>query len=117
MRTFQHRDADRIPITDDPWETTLRRWNRAGMPAGTDWCDYFGIDKVAQINIDISPRFPETVVEETDRHIITTSPWGVTVKNFKNSQSTPKNIDYRVTTPEEWAVAKSWMTTAFPGSI
>lgn len=110
MRTFQHRDADRIPITDDPWETTLRRWNREGMPAGTDWCDYFEIDKVAQINIDISPRFPETIVEETDRHIITTSPWGVTVKNFKNSQSTPENIDYRVTTPEEWEAAKARMT-------
>jgi uroporphyrinogen decarboxylase len=26
LRMFEHRDADRIPITDIPWATTLKRW-------------------------------------------------------------------------------------------
>ena len=27
-RAFEHRDADRIPITDEPWDTTVRRFLR-----------------------------------------------------------------------------------------
>ena len=54
-RMYDHREADRIPIIDDPWACTLRRWQREGMPAGVDWCDYFDIDKIGVINIGISP--------------------------------------------------------------
>ena len=52
-RMYEHREADRIPIIDDPWTGTLRRWNREGMPEGMDWCDYFDVDKIGVINIDI----------------------------------------------------------------
>ena len=27
-RMYDHREADRIPIIDDPWAGTLRRWKR-----------------------------------------------------------------------------------------
>ncbi|MBP5781850.1 MAG: hypothetical protein J6X34_11550, partial [Clostridia bacterium] len=56
-RMFEHREADRVPIIDDPWAGTLRRWYREGMPEGMDWRDYFGIDKIEKINVDISPRY------------------------------------------------------------
>jgi hypothetical protein len=32
-RTFAHQDADRIPIIDEPWDATIERWQREGMPA------------------------------------------------------------------------------------
>lgn len=35
-RAFERRDADRIPITDEPWDTTVRRWHNEGMPDDTD---------------------------------------------------------------------------------
>ena len=63
-RMYEHREADRIPIIDEPWQGTIRRWHREGMPAGVDWCDYFDVDKVGVINIDISPRFEEKILEE-----------------------------------------------------
>lgn len=109
-RMYDHREADRIPIIDDPWACTLRRWQREGMPVGVDWCDYFGIDKVGVINIDISPRYPEVTLEETDRYAIRTSPWGVTMKHFKEEDSTPEFLDYKITTPEAWEKAKKRMT-------
>mgnify|MGYP000883678232 FL=1 len=46
-RMFQHREADRVPIYDSPWSSTIERWQAEGMPKGVDYRDYFDIDKVA----------------------------------------------------------------------
>lgn len=109
-RMYDHREADRIPIIDEPWSGTLRRWRREGMPEGMDWCDYFDVDKLGIINIDISPRMPEITLEETDRYYIRTSPWGVTMKHFKEEDSTPEFLDFTITTQEAWDQAKKQMT-------
>ena len=109
-RMYEHREADRIPIIDEPWSGTLRRWRREGMPEGVDWCDYFDVDKLGIINIDISPRMPEITLEETDRYYIRTSPWGVTMKHFKEEDSTPEFLDFTITTQEAWDQAKKQMT-------
>ena len=109
-RMYEHREADRIPIIDEPWSGTLRRWRREGMPEGMDWCDYFDVDKLSIINIDISPRMPEITLEETDRYYIRTSPWGVTMKHFKEEDSTPEFLDFTITTQEAWDQAKKQMT-------
>ena len=109
-RMYEHREADRIPIIDEPWSGTLRRWRREGMPEGMDWCDYFDVDKLGIINIDISPRMQEITLEETDRYYIRTSPWGVTMKHFKEEDSTPEFLDFTITTQEAWDQAKKQMT-------
>ncbi|MBP5631270.1 MAG: hypothetical protein J6Y21_00710 [Clostridia bacterium] len=109
-RMFEHREADRVPIIDDPWAGTLRRWYREGMPEGMDWRDYFGIDKIEKINVDISPRYEMKLIEDTPRYQIITTSWGVTLKNFKELDSTPEFIDYKVVDAETWADAKARMT-------
>ena len=73
-RMYEHKEADRVPIIDSPWEGTIRRWHREGMPQNVEWDEYFGIDRVRSINLDISPRYEEKTIEETDRYIIRTSP-------------------------------------------
>lgn len=110
LRMYQHREADRVPIIDIPWGGTIKRWNREGMPAGTDWRDYFGVDKAEYIGVDITPQYEYKVIEETDRYVISTSNWGVTMKNFKQEDSTPEFIDYKVNTAEAWEEAKARMT-------
>ena len=110
QRMYEHREADRVPIIDSPWAGTLRRWRDEGMPAGMDWEDYFGVDKVGAIGVDITPRYEVKVIEDTPRYQIVTTNWGVTLKNFKEMDSTPEFIDYKVTTPEAWAEAKARMT-------
>ena len=72
-RMYEHKEADRVPIIDSPWAGTIRRWKSEGMPEGVDWRDYFDVDKNAGIGIDITPRFPRKVIEETDRYIIFTT--------------------------------------------
>ena len=55
-RMYEHKEADRIPILDDPWAGTIRRWHKEGMPAGMNWTDYFDTDKIAVCNP--RPCFP-----------------------------------------------------------
>ena len=109
LRMYQHREADRVPITDSPWSGTVRRWRREGMPEGMDWRDYFGVDKIESIGVDITPRYEVKTIEETDRYYIQTSSWGVTMKHFKEEDSTPEFLDYKVVDADAWAEAKPRM--------
>ena len=109
-RMFSHKEADRVPIIDSPWRGTILRWQREGMPVGMDWRDYFKIDKVATIGVDITPQYPHRVIEATDDYTIFTSNWGVTMKQFKVADSTPESLDYTVVDPDSWAAAKARMT-------
>ena len=56
-RIHNHKEADRVPIIDWLWPSTLDRWHREGLPIGIDFQEYFGIDHVGEIRIDNSPRF------------------------------------------------------------
>jgi uroporphyrinogen decarboxylase len=66
-RMFAHEEADRVPIIDQPWEGTLARWKKEGMPADADWRDFFGVDKLEMISVDNSPRYEKKIIEETDK--------------------------------------------------
>ncbi|GHU01581.1 hypothetical protein FACS1894147_01690 [Spirochaetia bacterium] len=109
QRTFDHKEADRVPITDSPWAGTLARWKKEGMPEDADWRDYFQVDKMESFGVDNSPRYERKIIEETDDYIISTTEWGVTLKNFRVPDSTPEFLDYKVHTPETWADAKARM--------
>ena len=69
-QVYQHREPDRVPITDGPWESTLARWRREGLPEGVRWDRYFDVDRFATIGVDTSPRFETAVIEETDTYIM-----------------------------------------------
>lgn len=108
-RMYEHREADRIPIFDVPWSSTITRWEKEGMPKGSDYRDFFGIDKISTIEVDNSPRYPYKVLEETADYIIFTSQWGVTQKQWKNANSTPEFLDYTVVDNASWLKAKERM--------
>jgi uroporphyrinogen decarboxylase len=109
-RMYEHRDADRVPIMSGPWESTIVRWRREGMPEDARVQEYFDIDRIAHLyGIDTSPRFPREVLEETDTYIIDRDAWGTTKKNWKPMSSTPLEIDHLISSPETWAPAKERM--------
>lgn len=109
-RMYEHREADRIPITDSPWQTTIERWQREGMPKETHYVDYFGLDHVIQVGVDNSPRYPEEVLEETDEYVVRTTRWGATQRQWKHITSTPEWLGFRVTGPDVWREARARMT-------
>lgn len=109
-RMYEHREADRIPVTDGPWGTTIERWHREGMPEGAWYVDFFGLDKVATIMADNGPRWESELIEETDDYTIVRTSWGVTLKNWKHIASTPEYLDFRVKDARSWLDAKRRMT-------
>lgn len=109
QRMYAHKEADRIPIIDSPWRGTILRWQKEGMPEGMAWEDYLGVDKVGAIGVDITPQYPEMILEDTPEYVIKKTPWGVTLKNPKLLDSTPEFLDFTITTPEAWEEAKARM--------
>ena len=75
-RILAHQEADRVPVADIPWPSTLERWRREGLPLTGDWEDHVGTDKIVTITPDNSPRYPVQVLEETERYRVYTSQWG-----------------------------------------
>lgn len=109
-RMFEHREADRVPIIDSPWGATIERWQAEGMPEGVSFVDYFDLDHVAGFGVDNSPRYEAKVIEETDEYRITTTQWGVTVRNWTHAASTPEFLDFTIVDRDSWQAAKERMT-------
>jgi len=109
-RMYDHREADRAPIIDAPWGATIERWRREGMPENVDFVDFFALDHVSHIGVDISPRYEAKVIEETDAYTISTTSYGVTLKTWKHAASTPEFLDFTIKDRDSWAKAKARMT-------
>ncbi len=107
---YEHREPDRIPMTDTFWGSTIERWRREGLPAGVSPNAFFGFDSIATIGLDNSPRYPEKVVEETDTCRIVTTRWGVTQRTWKHAASVPEFLDFTVVDKESWERTKERMT-------
>jgi len=106
QRMFEHRAADRVPIIDSPWGATIERWQREGMPEDVSYVDYFDMDHTKSIHPDNSPRYETKIVEKTDEYTIRTTPWGVTLRNWRHAASTPEFLDFTIVDPDSWQAAK-----------
>jgi uroporphyrinogen decarboxylase len=109
-RIYEHREADRVPIVDSPWPSTLARWWQEGLPTDIEWHNYVGADHIRTILVDNSPRYPVQVLEQTDTYRIHTNEWGATKKDWIPTSSTPEYLDFTVKDPDSWAKAKERMT-------
>jgi uroporphyrinogen decarboxylase len=108
-RVYEHCETDRAPIVDSPWRSTIARWQREGLPADVDFHDYLDMDRIQNIGVDNSPRFPVQVLQETEECQVYTSKWGATLKEFRDGHGTPHQLDFRVKDPDSWLKAKERM--------
>lgn len=111
LRMYEHRQADRIPIIDSPWDATIERWHSEGMPKDVNYVEYFDLDGVADIRVDNSPQYEVKTLEETDEYRISTTSWGTTIKNLKHAASTPEFIGFTITDRRSWEKAKIRMNS------
>lgn len=109
-RMFEHRDADRIPVIDSAWDSTIERWQREGMPNNVPYETFFGLDQIAAISADNSPRYEEKTIEDTDKHTVFTTSWGTTLRNWKHAASTPEFLEFTIKDPDSWKLAKARIT-------
>ncbi len=103
---LRRRQADRVPIHDSPWETTVRRWHEEGLPPDSDPKDYFGYE-LAGSGADCTFRFEHRELEETDEYVLFQDANGATKKNWRHATSTPECIDFTIRTRELWEENKA----------
>jgi len=108
-RMYAHREADRVPVIDYPWSSTIERWEKEGLPKGASYVDYFDLDRMSSIGADNSPQYPERIIEETSDYVTRTTPWGVTMRNWRHSGGVPEFLDFTIVDPDTWRLAKARM--------
>jgi len=101
MMALTHREADRIPVTDTPWEHTVARWHEEGLPEDQSADQYFGYEMFGQ-GADLSFQLPEETIQETDTYRIYKDTNGATRRSFKDHASTPELIDFTITDRAIW---------------
>jgi len=107
--TYDHKEADRVPIWDWAWPTTVQRWQEQGLPKDMPWEQFFGTENVASIDFDPGPRYKWTILEKGENWYIVRDYLGATMKQFTDHGSTPQHIDSIVKDPESWAETRKRM--------
>jgi len=106
---LRKKPAERVGLSDSPWNDTLRKWVNEGYPVDeegkpVDPVDHFGFD-LASIGDwwDILPkRGYSEVLQETDEWKITRNGAGAALKYWKDKSGTPEHIDFLMTSREIW---------------
>jgi len=101
LLALEHKEADRVPIHDSPWSSTINRWRREGLPEDIPPDEYFGYEIVG-IGFDSGPRFPVEVLEKNERFILVRSSTGGIDRNFRDYSSTPEIVDRPIKTKKDW---------------
>jgi uroporphyrinogen decarboxylase len=104
-RALEHREPDRVPIHDNPWQATVDRWRTEGLPSGIEPQDYFGYELVG-FGADTSPRFKEEVLSIDNEYIVERDSYGGVRKNHRDFTTTPMIIDYPCKSREDWEKIK-----------
>ena len=109
QRMYEHREADRVPVYDEPWGATVERWVREGMPKDMHYADFFDLDRIQNIGVDNSPRYPVRVLEETPLQKTHTTAWGVTMRNWTHAGGTPEFLNFTIKDLDTWRAARQRM--------
>ena len=61
------------------WPETIKRWEKEGLPPGTDIYEHFGFDRLFLYNTNDSLRLKTEAVEENEETEVVRDEWGGTV--------------------------------------
>ena len=117
LRTYKREPVDRVPMLDNAWRGTVKRWRAEGLPEGVAWEDHFGFDRWIKVMPDNSPRYERRILEENERYRIETTYWGATQKVFSELDSTPEVLDFYYDSSDKWEEAKAAMLKDFDDRI
>jgi len=112
LTTLQGGIPDRVGRYEYFWEETLERWKTEGMPDNAAPNDHFGLDLHLLPRPDLSFRFPEELVEETEEYVTRRDSNGVLVKRIRHGEGHPPQcLDYKLKGAEDWFAFKELLTS------
>ncbi len=100
-RVMHYGSVDFVPmVMPAVLDDTRARWEREGLPVGTDIQKYFGIPEHPIVNISgnthLAPWFEERLLLEDDESIVRQDRYGRTTRNLRGKNGVPEFIDYPV---------------------
>ena len=108
LRTLRYEPVDRRPLhLVGPWQETLVRWWREGLPEGTDPQAFLGIADYGYPLANVTPiaglhpMFERKVLREEGDSVYLIDRFGRTVHDFKNSTTIPEWLDFAVKSPAD----------------
>jgi len=101
LAAMEHREADRVAITESPWPTTVARWRKEGLPEGQTPASHFRLELV-RMGPDLSFQLPTQVIEQTDQYVIQKTEHGRVQKSWRHAASTPELMDFPVKSRGDW---------------
>ena len=109
------RIPDRVPLDDSYWETTVKRWQREGLPHDVSPRDHFGTNEIVGIGADETMQFPERVVKVGEMSRTLWDSNGALRKDLHTPDGwTSQWLDFTIKTKDDWR--KHRHRTAFKGS-
>jgi len=103
LKILNYERVDRVPLfLAGPWQDTVERWKKEGLPEGIEVHKYLGISEFGVKTINISgktglwPFFEEKVLFENEEEKICIDSYGRTVKDFKKHTSMPHWLEFPV---------------------
>jgi uroporphyrinogen decarboxylase len=98
---LNHKEADRVPIEDAPWPTTVERWHKEGLPEDISPRQYFHFE-MELVRPDNTILFPARVIENTDEYEMGVNGQGAYYKKWKTKTSTPQYLDFTIKDRKTW---------------
>ena len=119
--TIEHEKTDRIPIAlAVPWQHTIARWHKEGMPEDADANEFFGIDdvitNVGAFDCYLSKAFKYTIYEETEEYTYFLGGFGDKSKMWKDGEQPMSVLDYSIKTFDDWKKCK-WALDVSDGRL
>ena len=107
VAALMHKEGDRVPVLEEFWVNTEKRWYAEGLPEEDPVDVGLGIDPYVEFRPDITCRIPEEIIEETEQHIIKNNANGILIKTMKNTGSPPVRISGMLNSRAEWEEKKA----------
>ena len=106
LHMLNHQEADRVPITESPWVSTVERWRQEGLPKDISPAEYFDFE-IVSFGPDQSPQFPTRTIREDESYVVESTPYGGVVRNRKDYASVPEVLDFPCKTRQDWEKVKA----------
>jgi hypothetical protein len=105
--TVHYAARDRLFHTEmGPFEQTVQRWRREGLPADSDWMYYGGYDRVelAPLNPHLCPFFEVEVLEVDGEYEVYRDRDGVVKRRSRDAPqpAMPQYLEHPLHGPEQW---------------
>jgi len=104
IKTLNHEEPDRVPISDFFWTKFLNNWYaKKGIGKNISIYEYYDLDLLV-INPNMDPQIekPE-IIKHNEKEIIYKSGWGSVVKmSFANGAAMPGYLDFSIKSADDY---------------